>query len=46
MPIEVTMNFSVNNDNVTFIQIQTYFPVRLGYWNMINRMIVPIINND
>jgi hypothetical protein len=46
MPIEVTMNFSVNDNNVTFIQIQTFFPVRLGYWNMIDRMIVLIINDD
>ena len=44
VPFKLTVDEGASNGNATFLNIQPVIPVTKGNWNLVNRLIVPIID--
>lgn len=44
LPFKFTFDYGAANGETTFLNIQPVIPVTLGGWNLINRVIVPLID--
>ncbi|MBW1743595.1 MAG: hypothetical protein JRJ47_09240, partial [Deltaproteobacteria bacterium] len=44
LPFKFTFDYGAANGEATFLNIQPVIPVTVGNWNLINRVIVPIID--
>jgi hypothetical protein len=44
LPLKFTFDYGADNGEVTFLNIQPVIPVTVGDWNLINRVIMPIID--
>ncbi len=43
LPFKFTFDYGADNGEATFLNIQPVIPVTVGNWNLINRVIMPII---
>ncbi|NOR80866.1 MAG: neuromedin U [Methyloprofundus sp.] len=46
LPIKFTSDFGATNGSAQFLNIQPVIPVTVGDWNLINRIILPLINTN
>ncbi len=46
LPLKFTADFGATNGSAQFLNIQPVIPVTVGDWNLINRIIMPIINTN
>ena len=46
LPFKFTFDYGANNGEASFLNIQPVIPVTVGKWNLINRVIVPLIYTD
>jgi len=46
LPFKFTFDYGADNGEATLLNIQPVIPVTIGSWNLINRVIVPIIDTD
>ncbi len=44
LPFKFTFDYGAANGEATFLNIQPVIPVTVGDWNLINRVIVPLID--
>lgn len=44
LPLKFTFDYGADNGEATFLNIQPVIPVTVGNWNLINRVIMPIID--
>ena len=44
LPFKFTFDYGADNGEATFLNIQPVIPVTVGDWNLINRVILPIID--
>ncbi len=44
LPFKFTFDYGAANGEATFLNIQPVIPVTVGNWNLINRVIVPLID--
>ncbi len=44
LPLKFTFDYGADNGEATFLNIQPVIPVTVGEWNLINRVIMPIID--
>ena len=44
LPFKFTFDYGADNGEATFLNIQPVIPVTVGDWNLINRVIMPIID--
>ena len=44
LPFKFTFDYGADNGEATFLNIQPVIPVTVGDWNLINRVIVPLID--
>jgi len=46
LPFKFTFDYGADNGDATFLNIQPVIPVTVGNWNLINRVIAPLIYLD
>lgn len=46
LPFKFTFDYGADNGDATFLNIQPVIPVTVGNWNLINRIIMPIIDTE
>jgi hypothetical protein len=44
LPFKFTFDYGADNGEATFLNIQPVIPITVGNWNLINRVIMPIID--
>jgi len=44
LPFKFTFDYGADNGEATFLNIQPVIPVTVGDWNLINRVIMPLID--
>lgn len=44
LPFKFTFDYGANNGEATFLSIQPVIPITVGNWNLINRVIMPLID--
>ena len=44
LPFKFTFDYGADNGEATFLNIQPVIPITVGNWNLINRVIVPLID--
>jgi len=44
LPFKFTFDYGANNGDATFLNIQPVIPITVGNWNLINRVIMPLID--
>ncbi|MBW1784092.1 MAG: neuromedin U [Deltaproteobacteria bacterium] len=45
LPFKFTFDFGAPNGEATFLNIQPVYPVTVGDWNLVSRLIVPLIDS-
>ena len=45
LPFKFTFDYGADNGEATFLNIQPVIPVTIGDWNLINRVIMPLIDS-
>ncbi len=45
LPFKFTFDYGAENGEATFLNIQPVIPITVGEWNLINRVIMPIIDS-
>jgi len=46
LPFKFTFDYGASNGEASFLNIQPVIPFTVGDWNLINRLIVPLIDTD
>ncbi len=46
LPFKFTFDYGADNGEATFLNVQPVIPVTVGDWNLINRVIVPLVDLD
>ena len=46
LPLKFTFDYGASNGEASFLNIQPVIPFTVGDWNLINRLIVPLIDTD
>ena len=46
LPFKFTFDYGADNGEASFLSIQPVIPVTVGDWNLVNRVIVPLIDTD
>ena len=46
LPFKFTFDYGASNGEASFLNIQPVIPVTVGDWNLVNRVIVPLIDTD
>jgi len=46
LPFKFTFDYGADNGEASFLNIQPVIPVTIGDWNLVNRVIVPLIDTD
>ena len=46
LPFKFTFDYGADNGEASFLNIQPVIPVTVGDWNLVNRVIVPLIGTD
>src|SRR5210317_1611265 len=45
LPFKFTFDYGAPNGEASFLNIQPVIPITVGDWNLINRLIVPLIDS-
>ena len=45
LPLKFTFDYGASNGEASFLNIQPVIPITVGDWNLINRLIVPLIDS-
>ena len=46
LPFKFTFDYGASNGEASFLNIQPVIPITVGDWNLVNRVIVPLIDTD
>ena len=46
LPFKFTFDYGASNGEASFLNIQPVIPITTGDWNLVNRVIVPLIDTD
>ena len=46
LPFKFTFDYGADNGEASFLNIQPVIPVTVGDWNLVNRVIMPLIDTD
>jgi hypothetical protein len=46
LPFKFTFDYGADNGEATFLNVQPVIPVTVGDWNLINRVIIPLVDLD
>ena len=46
LPFKFTFDYGASNGEASFLNIQPVIPVTVGDWNLVNRVIMPLIDTD
>ncbi len=46
LPFKFTFDYGADNGEATFLNINPVIPVTVGDWNLINRVIMPLIDTS
>ena len=45
LPFKLNLDYGAPNGEATFLNIQPVIPVTVGNWNLVNRIIIPLIDS-
>ena len=45
LPFKITFDYGASNGEASFLNIQPVVPITVGNWNLVNRLIVPLIDS-